>query len=232
MLPGPTIVRQCGKCGHFLKEYTLLSGNTCGARYWTDGKCDAPMLPDLPSLAKCPHCRALIWIDEQEKIFERDLFEPAASGGDNKESRDKGRHKEIWRVAKMIKCPSKSDYFRFLRTSMGKPEKEIYVRIRAWWAGNDPRRKSASPTLLSKAERDNLATLTGLLDGDDENDRIMKAEALRELGDFVGAGELLARKFGEGVCGAAEFIGRLIKRHDPIAREIKYEARGRKGKTQ
>ena len=48
MLPGPTLIIACPACKaeHLLP--TLASGNTLGARYWTDGYCEAPMLPEIP----------------------------------------------------------------------------------------------------------------------------------------------------------------------------------------
>jgi hypothetical protein len=33
-----------------MAQRTLASGNTIGARFWTDGKMEAPMLPDQPAL--------------------------------------------------------------------------------------------------------------------------------------------------------------------------------------
>jgi hypothetical protein len=52
---GTTIIKKCLECSGLIKEYTIMSGNTFGAIFWTDGKRDAPMLPDLPWLVKCPH---------------------------------------------------------------------------------------------------------------------------------------------------------------------------------
>ena len=70
MTPGPTIIYQCYKCEGNFKYPTIGSGNTFGARFWSDGKKDAPMLPDQPWLIKCPNCDALIWRDELKQIGE------------------------------------------------------------------------------------------------------------------------------------------------------------------
>ena len=43
MLPGPTIIRRCSACGNPIAQGTLASWNTFGARFWTDGKMEAPM---------------------------------------------------------------------------------------------------------------------------------------------------------------------------------------------
>lgn len=64
MMPGETIYRECPSCDGLLIERTLLSGNTIGARYWTDGKMDAPMMPQYPALVRCAHCQKLLWLPE------------------------------------------------------------------------------------------------------------------------------------------------------------------------
>ena len=51
------IVRECPHCkAHVVQEETV-SGNTIGAKFYTDGKREAKMLPDHPWLVKCPVCR-------------------------------------------------------------------------------------------------------------------------------------------------------------------------------
>ena len=66
--PGSNIIRECPECNAALERTTMMSGNTFGARFWTDGKMMAPMLPDRPWLAKCPKCTALFWIDEAKEL--------------------------------------------------------------------------------------------------------------------------------------------------------------------
>ena len=69
MIPGPTTIKKCSECSGLIKENSILSGNTVGAKYWTDGKGYAPMLPDWFWLVKCPHCHNLLWINELKKIL-------------------------------------------------------------------------------------------------------------------------------------------------------------------
>lgn len=64
MMPGETIYRACPACQQLLIECTLLSGNTIGAKFWTDGKMDAPMFPQIPALVRCAHCQSLLWLPE------------------------------------------------------------------------------------------------------------------------------------------------------------------------
>ena len=61
-------VRECPHCkAHVVQEETV-SGNTIGAKFYTDGKREAKMLPDHPLLAKCPVCVGLFWIDESVEV--------------------------------------------------------------------------------------------------------------------------------------------------------------------
>lgn len=47
----------CDHCGYFLFGLSgMSSGNTMGAKWWTDGKREVPMLPYTNRLVKCPYC--------------------------------------------------------------------------------------------------------------------------------------------------------------------------------
>ena len=52
----------CPRCGATLYQRQLWSGNTLGARYYSDRKREAPMLPSFPSFSKCPKCGELFWV--------------------------------------------------------------------------------------------------------------------------------------------------------------------------
>ncbi|WP_424945658.1 hypothetical protein [Candidatus Spongiihabitans sp.] len=101
------------------------------------------MLPDQPWLVKCPHCQALVWADEQEKIGEVDPF----------------RNSGATKSAKSYSAPELHDYFSKLKTSDLSEKKEQYLRLRAWWAGNDKRRGANKKQNLSDEERGNLQLL-------------------------------------------------------------------------
>lgn len=68
MMPGLDIILECPGCEKPVSQMTLLSGNTFGARYWTDRKIEAPMMLDIPWLVKCPECAFLFWADEAEEL--------------------------------------------------------------------------------------------------------------------------------------------------------------------
>ncbi|RLB36823.1 MAG: hypothetical protein DRH12_15255 [Deltaproteobacteria bacterium] len=207
---GPTIIKKCSACSGLIEEYTILSGNTFYAKYWTDGKCEAPMLPDQPWLVKCPHCQSLIWIDEQEKVAEiNELSLDTNADYDQAEPYD---------------MPGLEDYFGILEKNKLTREKELYVRIRAWWAGNDERREVKSiPKDISDVERSNLQVLVNMLDTSDDNDCIMIAEIKRELGDFEGAIAVLEKTFPGELSQAASIIRELARNQYSFVEEINPE---------
>lgn len=208
MTPGPTIIRKCSVCSQPVKQHTIGSGNTFGATFWTDGKREAPMLPDQPLMVICPHCHSTLWIDELETLGE---IEPWG----------KGRGK--FRDAIEYETPSLDDYLTALGKGAGTPEKERYVRLRAWWAGNDVRREATGDIPLSTFEAANLTAFAQMLDEADSNDLVMKAEVMRELGRFDDAMALLARLADSDIAQAVEIIKRLVENKDPYVREMHFK---------
>lgn len=57
MIPGNAEIVKCPFCGTEKELMTLISGNTCGAEYWSDNKRIAPMLPSVSPVQKCPECK-------------------------------------------------------------------------------------------------------------------------------------------------------------------------------
>jgi len=208
MLPGPTLIRKCSACEKLIAQPTIASGNTFGARFWTDGKSDAPMLPDEPWLVKCPHCGALVWIDEQEQVGE--VGQRDNGGG-------------TFKNALPYDTPSMQDYLGILEKESSDNEKIRYIRLRAWWAGNDIRREGEDPAPLSDDEIANLFAFATLLDESDEDDRIMKAEVMRELGNYEDAMALLSKPFSDEVAQAVDIIKALTAREIPFVSEMKIE---------
>ena len=227
MLPGPVLIKKCSACGGLIEEETLVSGNTCGAVYWTDGEYYALMLPDAPRLVKCPFCRALLWLEELEVVGDDgrnrwDGFVPVVTPGLD------------LTTARPYRIPAANDYLRLLKVKTDSDEKELYLRLRAWRAGNDRRRRSelgperfrkrkkAPLEPLSYAEIKNMKELICILDEQNDEDRLLKAELFRELGFFAQCLNILKKPLEEYRVAAA-FIGELAGRQDPWVREMKEE---------
>ena len=211
--PGPDIIRECPKCNAALKQETMLSGNTFGAQFWTDGKMDAPMRPDYPWLVKCPKCGTLFWIDESKKLGERWYPE------------------KTWPDAIDPSKPTEADLLSLLGAEKLPKEKELYVRRRSWWAANDAIRwnEEATSSLLP-AQEANLQVLANLMDERKPDERLTKAEIFRELKKFDDCIALLTQPFDDArKAEVAAFIKKLAEQKFWTVREIiKQEAKPNK----
>ena len=185
------LVRECPHCkAHVVQEDTL-SGNTIGAKFYTDGKREAKMLPDHPALVRCPACSNLFWVDEAVQVSSG--FE-AANG------------------KPQVLAPSGKEMLEFLSGPVLPKDKELYVRISAWRSANDAWRgvPNATPA-FSKNQEQNLKALSVMLDEAEPNQRILKAEIARELGKFDECLRLLSQPLEERYGHAVGFIKKLAE---------------------
>ena len=174
---------------------SLESGNTFGAKYWTDGKCEAPMLPDAPWLCRHPDTGELFWTDACDQVAERAIWEKD----------------QLYADVPFAEEPMLDDYIRALETGLAAAqEKERYVRVRYWWKSNDPVRQGGDIGGSEDAFRRNLSRLHALLDTSDPNQRLMAAEAARELQNFADSKSLLEYNFPENYSRAVTLIKRLV----------------------
>ncbi|RPJ33675.1 MAG: hypothetical protein EHM17_09410 [Verrucomicrobiaceae bacterium] len=98
-------------CLNPVKFSTIGSGNTFGATFWTDGKREAPMLPDEPWLRKSPSEGALFWSDECEEIGQIDLYSA-------------GSEKPEWKDLDYAVEPSEDDYAAALQSGLASTPKK------------------------------------------------------------------------------------------------------------
>ncbi len=173
MQPGPNYVYKCPRCGNLLTVGSILSGNTIGAKIYSDGKRIAPMLPDFPDLTKCKKCETIFWLSKLRKIGRYEW-------GDKMNSK--------WAKADEANFLGIDDYFRALSENVAENvEEELFIRNQVWWAYNDRKRDNKS---LFTDEHDQLMwwenchKLISLLDQADLEQKIMTAEIYRNLGEF------------------------------------------------
>ncbi|RKZ90607.1 MAG: hypothetical protein DRR19_09575 [Candidatus Parabeggiatoa sp. nov. 1] len=129
-----------------------------------------------------------------------------------------------WKQAKYIRFLTEAEYLAAIEMGMGKtPEQELHLRVFAWWAANDPLRQAQpdkaapkSPFLPGSKARKNLEQLVKLLSATDPNKRLMKAEALRQLGRF----EELQAPFPKAFTKVADWMRRLVTERDALVREL------------
>ena len=198
MTPGPTLIRECPGCAKPLKQFTIGSGNTIGAKSWTDGKVDAPMFRTGPALVKCPDCQKLFWIEDAKKLAELSWGDDAANAK--------------WDKAKEFLDPVEEDYLTAANAAGVSREHELHARKQAWWLANDASRRRAGNSITWKGVRlENLPKLSALLDEKVEYDVILKAEIARELGQFETCSNLLARPFTAQDCECESYAAFVRK---------------------
>jgi hypothetical protein len=204
----PAIIRECPQCQTLLEQRKLEWIDLIIDRSWTDGM-TTPQLPDLSLLMKCPKCGTVFWIDEAKKLGVRESW--------NKQ--------DEWANAVAPKVPSEMDYLKFTSEHKLDSRQELYARLRAWWAANDKIRMNENATVrFSPIQRRNLRALFNLLDEEYPDQRIRKAEILRELGQFRECVQLLAQPFEDDRdAQLAAFIRNLAGQKLRLVREIKEE---------
>lgn len=216
MTPGPVKIIGCPKCSALAQYSTLRSGNTFGARVWTDGKQLAPMLPRPPAVVRCGSCGQCYWLARAREVGEIDW-----SGGD--ETLD-----PAWRSAPAIKEPTEEEYYGALEKGLAaNAREEQNLRVLAWWRRNDAFRNVPPPaTAVISGEaapwQQNLKALVRILDVVGEN-AIMKAEAHRELGEFDVARQILSESKDKKLASVVRQLELLCEQGDIWPRELHFD---------
>lgn len=139
MLPGPEYIYKCPKCGNLLKNESVMSGNTFGAKFYSDGKAISPMLPENIILTSCKKCDAMFWLSQ--------LKELGFIGWDTSENPG-------WENADELKLLTITEYLNALKIGIAKDKKsEIFIREQIWWLYNDRIRNDQK---IFKDENDEL----------------------------------------------------------------------------
>ena len=228
MLPGPTLILQCTHCRNLLTQSTMSSGNTFGARCWTDGLMRADMLRKRLSWAKCAYCAAVVATDDLRQVDSfTTYFGGFSSFGANDDEHLAEERAEAERKSQQyadllpLKAPDAEDLFACLQTCALPVERELSLRLLAWRQGNDRRRFSSEVVPLAPTERQNLARVVELFDALDAHDHLLKGEALRELGLMDRARAVMENvRCSEAEMDAAHFVLALIQAGDVQVREL------------
>lgn len=215
MKPGPDKVLKCPHCETPTIIFTLASGNTLDAQTWTDGKMIAPMLPQLPALTKCRTCGHFFWLSEAEVIGEIPLWGPELE-----------KIPETWKKAERVRDLTETEFLEALKSgAANNRDQELYLRLGAWWAGNDPLRGidgNSNNIEFSRTTEgtQNLKQFCDLLDENNSRERLFKAEAMRELGFFAEALSLLVFSYPKEFENIVNLIRELAEKKDLLLREL------------
>ena len=185
MLPGPTVVRRCPSCGGRFLHPTIASGNTFGARLWSDGYFDAPMLPTDPPFVFVSCCSRVIALCDAETLDvlgDQSPFEPVP-------------------VLEYWESPDLQQLLAALAELREPRDRRVTLLQQLWFRANDARRsrKPGPVRDLAAPVAAALEELLDLYDLSDSDQRLGHAELCRELGRFDEALETLAEPL-DGDC--------------------------------
>jgi len=178
MIEGPNQIIECPHCGSFIKVFTLQSGNTFGATFWSDGKMEAPMLPQPPALTRCYACRNFYWVAQANQVGE---LHPNITKGKQYPNID-----QAWVDAPEVEEPSETEYWEALQSDVADEQNEERLRFLAWRRSNNAFRELSPDAAPSRSEAaiQNMQKLVEMINDENPGSRLMKAEILRELGRF------------------------------------------------
>ena len=164
---------ECPICNTFVSRPLLLSGNTFKARLYSDGKKDAPMLPEFPAITKCPNCQHIYWLNANTKCEKK--------------------NSELISSAEFL---SAFDFQRAIDEGLASNrENDIYLMQRILWTINDRFRYGLS--LFTDYEtrvlwNSNQLRLLAILDENQLNEKILIAEICRNMGAFSKSRDLIS----------------------------------------
>lgn len=213
MLPGPDNIIECPHCRGLAKISIIVSGNTFGAVRWTDGKMEAPMLPDQTKLTKCNNCDKFYWLEDAAIIGEYDWF----NGED--------AIPEEWKKAQAVQDLDISALVEALDQALGDtPDREKYLRTRLWWALNDLiRQRDHVDVFLHHKELfyNNLQAIDVLLQSShDGADQLIRAEIAREAGDFDKCLELLSN-ISEKYSSICDQLKEFVQKKSQVVQKLR-----------
>lgn len=192
MLPGKDKIIQCPACDKKFRQQTIVSGNTIGAKIWTDGKQEAPMLPEGIVISFCDSCNQYFWVEDAEVLDELDPWEDKDSDIDYLKSLNLEQYIE---ALEKIEMRSQDDILFILR--------------QIWWKYNDYYRENNEAELSQEIKDkipDLLEKLLNNFDENNDNQLMLKGELLRELGRFEAAEKTLNKVSSSKYLEAKEFI--------------------------
>ncbi len=238
-MPQPEkIILICPVCQKQVKIEELHASNTAAAKFWTDGKMEAPLIPEQSDVMSCPHGSHLFWKQESQE-HAREPYKFFV----------KSRYSSV----PYANVPSLEDLMSELDRVKGKnKEHEIYIRMRIWWADNHTfrRNKKDKPINLMQlvekwlkfnkdSERlspqkdletrrlENMRRLLDLLDNKEPAIRLIRAELYRELGEFKASLVELKKPVPDYFQAHADTIIRLSKQENEKVALVKISKENR-----
>lgn len=206
MQPGKDKIIKCPYCDKKFVQSTIMSGNTMGAKMWTDGKQEAPMLPDAVVVSLCHKCNKYFWVEDAEIIDEIDPGE------------------QTYEDAARLKSLTLEEYIDALKKiKISSDEDTFYLLRQIWWKYNDYYRENNESEISQNIKNimpDLLHKLLNMFDEYNNDHLLMKGELLRELGQFEAAVKTLNKVTAPKYTEVKQFIIDLAKNEVTELKEL------------
>jgi hypothetical protein len=173
ILSGPSYY-SCPECSAIHERTELMSGNTFNAKYYSDGKMEAPMLPEIPSLIRCEQCALIFKLDRDLRLS----------------SLPSETEKTFFANCLDVKGWTEALEMKLYENDI----QELNCRYHLLWAYNDPFRKESNvPCALASdtAYKKNILRMLDLIDKEDDQDMVFAAEMNRLIGRFDDSQKIL-----------------------------------------
>lgn len=174
------------------------------------------MLKQPPAVVKCQYCEKSYWLSDAEKVGTVNLW------GEEDE-----KVNPEWAAVKHVKEPTEDEYYSAIEANLAKNGgQEKMLRVLAWWRRNDAFRNTRRTpgdvmVPVSVACKANLEVVLQLINQEKDEDRIMKGEILRELGQFDAAKQVLDSVVSAKYADVVRQILLLCASEDSLVSELK-----------
>lgn len=174
MLPANAKIVKCPFCGERKELLNLASGNTFGAKHWSDQKMIAPMLPRVSPVQKCSKCGK----------YYLEYKQPYKEGDDWSSERGELSYQE-WKEA----------YEQFKVDNSIKRDDMQVIRHHIIMAFNDEFYRNGSNLVTSQEEAFFIEIINDYIASNKWNSQNMlfKAELYREAGEMTKCEEVLSQ---------------------------------------
>lgn len=165
---GPDYEFQCPQCHQKVLQVNVQSSNTIGAVHYSDGTCRGPMTWQTTPLTRCPGCSYIFWLLEENRTGN---------------SYEIGSNETIPRAEE----PSFNDLCEAIEKGVAQTEATLcYLREKAWQEGNryNIAEKEFPSEHLKQKWIDNAIHLLKLLPEKSAEEKMIKAEVYRNIGEF------------------------------------------------
>ncbi|MFN3200813.1 MAG: hypothetical protein ACE366_20610 [Bradymonadia bacterium] len=198
----PDLLLPCPHCGALARQPGPFRGGFAGARFWTDGRVYAPMVPEIPAATQCGACGGFYWCADISPAGQVSFGDPKAP--------------DAWLEAPPTRQLDAAGVLQALQAGLGDTTaREKRLRIMAWHRANDavrPEHPGQRPAELPTADyAENGARLLVLLDAGAEGEALIRIELLRNLGHLDQALEAIDRLWSPGATPIAQQITQALE---------------------